>query len=412
MAASKIPEDPPEVAAVDLDGLHGASSAELALLAQQLGAEVDELDTGLRAQVVTAFGRLSMKELSRRLTEAQVDASMCKERKSLESLLAQAMLARQRAAPAAIGSRQTSSEPPLQRSTSPPRCRGVSVPPAGVTVAPPIVAASSSSCRSQLVATGLSGASVLHQPHLEVGELEIGSGPFDPTEPTLQATIRSLLGYSQTSRIEEMTGFRGGLNEGVWFLSDREQSPPARDLVLKLVKCKRISEPILTEAENLVKMYRVNPKIATDPTMAFPVRILKCLGPAPERAHRYDLIVMWKVQGERLSELIAHKWYQKSFDDLWAIFERLGQTLAAFHLRYNESQHGDFQPSNVFFDEETGELFLIDIGGMGVATSESDTEHFCKSLKLLADVYGSQLMLTGQRCFENGYAAGVRTRSK
>lgn len=270
------------------------------------------------------------------------------------------------------------------------------------------------SCASELVATGLSGISVHKKPQLEVGELDIGSGSFDPTQSSILSQLVSKLGISQNSTIEEMTGFRGGLNEGVWFLTDNEQSTPPKELVLKLVKCIRISPRILTEAENFVKIYAQHPKIAYDPAVAFPVRIFKCLGSAPEQQHRYDLIVMWKCKGERLAELIAHKWYQKSFDDLWKIFDRLGQCLASFHSRYSECQHGDFQPSNVFYEEDTDDMSLIDIGGMGVPTAETDVEHFGKSLTLLSQLptYGSQLLLTGQRSLENGYASSKRSASK
>jgi len=191
--------------------------------------------------------------------------------------------------------------------------------------------------------------------------------------------------------------------------SDESQSPPVKDLVLKLVKCSRLGPRCLTEAENFVKLNNDHPKISKDPLVAFPVRIFKCHGPGPERPHRYDLVVMWKVTGERMAEFIAHKWYAKEFDDLWQVFERVGQTLASFHQRYGDSQHGDFQPSNVFYDQETGDMSLIDIGGMGVPTSETDFEHFNKALKLLADVYGSQL-LTGQKSFETGHTAGMRAR--
>lgn len=394
-------------------GLNGASSAELALLARQLGADFNEMDLpSLRAQVIGALGRLPMRDLSRRLAEAQVDAPAPKDRKELERLLAQGMLARQRASgnelqqrPPTFVSASPSAMPPPELPPQPPamseRCRGIA--PAGGG------AASSTACASTLVATGLSGASVLQKPQLEVGELDIGSGKFDPTESSMRSQLLTLLGYSQTSTIEEMTGFRGGLNEGVWFLSDTQQNPPVRDLVLKLVKCTRMSTRVVTEGENLVKLAADHPKIARDPAVAFPVRIFKCHGPGPERPHRYDLVVMWKAQGERMAELIAHKWYSNALEDLWQIFELLGQTLAAFHMRYNDSQHGDFQPSNVFYDEESSHISLIDIGGMGVPTSESDTEHFNKSLKLLADAYGSQL-LTGQRYFEQGYAAGKRAR--
>lgn len=386
---------------VDLDGLGAATPTELTALALQLDFEPDaDLRTGLRGQVVGALGRLSMRDLSRRLQEAQVDASGCKDRKELEKLLAQGMLARQRASAAAPGSATALGLSPQVPAGSE-RCRGV--PPAGGG------AVSSTACASSLVATGLSGAGVQHHPQLEVGEIEIGDGKFNPKEPALQAQLIAMLGYSKNSTIEEMTGFRGGLNEGVWFLSDSSQSPPVKDLVLKLVKCSRLGPRILTEAENFVKINADHCTIAKDPAVAFPVRIFKCLGSGPERTHRYDLIVMWKVHGERLAEYIAHKWYAKELHELWEIFERLGRVLASFHLRYNDSQHGDFQPSNVFYDEKTGDISLIDIGGMGVPTSETDQVHFTKSLKLLGDSYGAPL-LDGQRSFEDGYAAGLRAR--
>jgi len=389
----------------DMECLNIASPTELILLSQQLGVDLDESDpSGLPAEVARAFSRLSMRDLSRRLTDVQVDSSMCKERKDLENLLAQSMLTRLRSVTSTPVS--TPEVPLHQRSASSERGRGVSVPPAGGTNG------INAGCASCLVATGLSGVSVLDRStQLEVGELEIGSGAFDPTQPSMSAQLASLLGVSKTCVIEEMTGFRGGLNEGVWFLGDDATSREMdSSLVLKLVKCTRLSESILTEAENFVKMSTDNPKIEQDPSVAFPVRMLKCLGPRPERVHRYDLIIMWKVKGERLAELIAHKWYKKAYDELWTIFERLGETLSQFHFRYGESQHGDFQPSNVFYDEETGDISLIDIGGMGVPTSETDLEHFSKSLKLLADVYGSQLLLSGLRSFEKGYDNELRSR--
>eukprot|EP00421_Protoceratium_reticulatum_P071468 CAMPEP_0168408276 /NCGR_PEP_ID=MMETSP0228-20121227/26589_1 /TAXON_ID=133427 /ORGANISM="Protoceratium reticulatum, Strain CCCM 535 (=CCMP 1889)" /LENGTH=188 /DNA_ID=CAMNT_0008421961 /DNA_START=54 /DNA_END=617 /DNA_ORIENTATION=- len=83
--------------------------------------------------------------------------------------------------------------------------------------------------------------------------------------------------------------------------------------------------------------------------------------------------------------------------------EDLGTCLGGFHSRY-AVQHGDFQPSNIFFDEETGSVALIDVGGMGVPTTETDMEHFAKSLRLLSDVYGTRLSTEGLGHFERGYA--------
>jgi hypothetical protein len=360
-------------------------------------------------QVAVALNRLPVSELHRRLAEAQVDTAGKKDKKELETLLAQTLISRQRSgfggpdrprvhvAVTPVPVPPPELAPPTPATTVAVSRRAPTVVGAG--------AAGPTSAASALVATGIT-AGVLQKPELEVGELDIGSGRFDPTEQSVRAQLISALGYSENSNIEEMTGFRGGLNEGVWFLSDDSQ----RDLVLKLVKCHRISATLLTEAENFVKIAAEHPRISHDQAVAFPVRVFKCLGPSPERAHRHDLIVMWKVRGERMAELIAHKWYEKRFDALWEIFEKLGEALAAFHERYGENQHGDFQPSNVFYDEETSDIALIDIGGMGVPTSTTDKEHFNKSLKLLSDVYGNNLLAEGVKSFEAGYARAVRAR--
>jgi hypothetical protein len=382
-----------ENGAARFECLDGAAPAELRSIARQLGTEISEVDpSGLRGQVTAALGRLNMQDLSRRLAEGHIDASLCKERRELEWLLVQNLLTRARSG-GPDGNAGVIELPPQAPAAMSER-RGV-----------PPATGSSSRPVSELVVTGLSGASVLQKPELEVGELNIGAGKFNPTEQLMKDQLLSLLGYSKTSTIEALTGFRGGLNEGVWFVKD----PPAKDLVLKLVKCNRVSNRILTEAENFVKLLADYPKIASDDALAFPVRIFKCLGPPPERQHRYDLIVMWKVKGDRLAEVIARKWYAKDHELIWKIFERLGETLAEFHHRYSDSQHGDFQPSNVFYDQEASQFSFIDIGGMGVPTRETDTEHFNKALKLLADAYGSQLT-NGQRSFEGGYAAGKRAR--
>jgi len=242
---------------------------------------------------------------------------------------------------------------------------------------------------------------------LETGELQIGSGSFNPTHPPLLAQLLSKLGLGSQSTIEEMQGFRGGLNEGVWFISDPKGSSK-EEFVLKLVRCHRIDHNILTEAENFLKIYREHPAVVKDPILAFPFRIFSCVGPSSMKL--FDLIIMRKVRGDRLAEVIARKWYGCQVPQLLRIMEKLGVCLAEFHGRYGNSQHGDFQPSNIFYDEGHDELTLIDVGGMGVPTTENDIEHFSKSIKLLAETYGSRLAGEGLKHFEQGYAkiAGKR----
>jgi len=239
---------------------------------------------------------------------------------------------------------------------------------------------------------------------LEVGEVKAGAGKFDPSEPSTRAQLLAQLGVGPRAAIEEMKGFRGGLNEGVWFVTDPTQQPAA-ELVLKLVRGNRIDRNLLTEAENLQKIAREHPGVASDPTLAFPSKVLAVLGPGGVKRH--DLIVMRKARGERFAEVIARKWYSGQASQLMRVLEQLGVCLAEFHKRYGGMQHTDFQPSNIIYDEERDALVMIDVGGMGVQTMQGDKAHFAKSLRLLAETYGPALVNDGLRRFERGYARGL-----
>mmetsp|Transcript_73049 Transcript_73049/g.191507 ORF Transcript_73049/g.191507 Transcript_73049/m.191507 type:complete len:800 (-) Transcript_73049:100-2499(-) len=260
-------------------------------------------------------------------------------------------------------------------------------------------------------AGGVSPARSSRWQSLEQGELQMGSDAFNPSQAGLRQQLTSKMGLPASSTIEEMQGFRGGLNEGVWYLSEPSQGAgvPREELVLKLVRCHRIATNILTEAENFLKLFRDFPGILNDKHVAFPVKIFSCHGLGGTKRH--DLIVMRKVRGERLAELIARKWYGNQVPQLMQILEKLGVCLAEYHNRYGAaSQHGDFQPSNIFYDEETDEITFIDVGGMGVPTMETDVEHFSKSMNLLAEAYGFQLAIDGIRVFEQGYNRVIEKR--
>lgn len=235
---------------------------------------------------------------------------------------------------------------------------------------------------------------------LEGGDIQFGPGVFDPVASVmlrLQIVVNFQL--SDACSIEEMQGFRGGLNEGVWFLKD--PSRLEQELVLKLVRCKRIASNVLTEAENCIKVLREHPGIASDNTLAFPSKVFGCIDQNGEKKH--DLIVMRKVRGERMAELICRKWYGKQFQQLYQMLEKVGVALADFHGRYGNIQHGDFQPSNLFYDEVSDSVSIIDIGGMGVPCLDNDIEHFQKALRLLSESYGNDLQTIGFRHFEQGY---------
>lgn len=234
---------------------------------------------------------------------------------------------------------------------------------------------------------------------LEVGEVTVSAWPFDPSQPSTRSQLIAQLSAGPTATIQEMRGFRGGLNEGVWFLSD-----PASDsqYVLKLVRGSRLDQSLLTESENFQKIAREYPAVTSDPAVAFPVRVLAVVGPAG--AKKLDLIVMRRARGERLAEVIARKWYGGQVQALMHVLEKTGLCLGEFHARYGGVQHGDFQPSNLLYDEERDSLVMIDVGGMGVPTTVGDVAHFSNSVRLLAETYGASLCTDGLRRFEQGYA--------
>merc|ERR1712014_552025 len=68
---------------------------------------------------------------------------------------------------------------------------------------------------------------------------------------------------------------------------------------------------------------------------------------------------------------------------------------------------------NVLYDESSGSVTLIDLGGMGSSSFENDVSYFSRSLSLSARLVGQQLESQGLRHFEQGYAkaSGVHAKS-
>jgi tRNA A-37 threonylcarbamoyl transferase component Bud32 len=158
----------------------------------------------------------------------------------------------------------------------------------------------------------------------------------------------------------------------------------------------------MSEAERFAKLSREHPSIANDPAVAFPLKVFRCIGHGG--AHSHDLIVMRKVRGQPLGDVIAVKRGTGQLQDVMRILRQLGSFLSRFHRSYNNKQHGDFQPSNVFYDESSGAFAMIDIADLGSTLhSEGDVSHFCKSLQILSNCYGQQFYIEGKRNFEEGY---------
>ncbi|CAK9001171.1 unnamed protein product [Durusdinium trenchii] len=209
--------------------------------------------------------------------------------------------------------------------------------------------------------------------------MALGFWPFDPNLPALRAPLLSALGAdpkASDARFEAMRGFHGGLNEGAW--AKDEASAAGQNLVLKLVKYDRFAPPQLIEERMFSKLYQEIPHIAEDPSVAFPTKVFRLLG--PNNVRRHDLIVMRRAPGKSLEIIISEKWRTNRKGDIMKIFSQVGECFARFHRRYGGRQHNDAGTQNVLYDEETQQVTLIDLGGMGNKTDKTDVERLCQAL--------------------------------
>lgn len=223
-------------------------------------------------------------------------------------------------------------------------------------------------------------------------------------QPSLRVRLLTALGAKPSAVIEAAQGFAGGLNAGIWFVKGCGE-----DTVLKLVKFDPRTPSELVEADTLVRLRRDHPAITSDASVSFPYKILHIIGTGGVR--RYDLIAMQRAPGQALALTIADKWYSNREDELMRIFERVGACLSQFHKRYGGKQHGDYHPQNIFYDDVTGAITCIDLGGMGGITDCSDRERLAKSVVQLAACYGPKLE-EAIRYFERGYAQAAGTSSR
>merc|ERR1719221_6278 len=135
----------------------------------------------------------------------------------------------------------------------------------------------------------------------------------------------------------------------------------SQSLVLRAVKGALPGMP--TVAEKLVKLSTQHPAMKSDPVLAFPLMVIHCLGASGDT--RCDLVVMREPSGKTFAELIAQKWTAKHLTKLMTHFEEFGICLADFHARYGNKQHGDLQPSKIFYDEASGKFTMVDVHDVG-----------------------------------------------
>jgi len=231
---------------------------------------------------------------------------------------------------------------------------------------------------------------------LDVGVLRLGGSPFDPALHHVRSQLLAALGVCQSCSIKASEGFSGGMNEGIWFVDDgRDQ------LVLKLVKFDPTQPAQFVEADSFQKLYKETPELATDESVAFPLKILTILGSGNRRQH--DLIVMRRVPGQSLDRVIFDYKQSSKMSDLKDVFKRVAESLCNLHLRYDGRQHTDAGPQNIFYDEATKQVRFIDIGFIGLKTRKTDVEHFSGAIERLAEVSYGDKLLEALSHFELGY---------
>ena len=185
-------------------------------------------------------------------------------------------------------------------------------------------------------------------------------------------------------KIEKMSGFSGGQNEGIYFLSGPKK------LCLKLVSNTRRFQSIPTECESYEALLKKFPKITSDSLVTFPTHVLTGIP-------GLDVIVMPVAKGQRMAEVIGHT--VSDISKVTKMFHSTGVALARFHRDY--MQHGDLQSSNIFVHNLT-EITFIDLAGMKNKGC-SDIEYFSESIRLLAKTYGSQFETASSAAFLDGY---------
>lgn len=258
------------------------------------------------------------------------------------------------------------------------------------TVAPRMVGAASfpASASTPRMNTGRATASR----SFEVCDLQIGNQAFDPSNEAIKSQLVSKLGLSTNVTIEALQNSTGGLNEGTW----RLRSASGHDLILKLVNASR------GEGSRYLNLHRSHPGIAQDPVLAFPLKVFNCSGGRGSK--QYDLVVMKRAPGKTLADFIGSKWYRQGADSIMRVVKKVGSALREMHHRYRNGQHGDFQPSNIFYDDATDTLMFIDIADLGAQQSHhNDKQHFLEALRILSRAYGTQFMIDASAAFEAGY---------
>jgi len=246
---------------------------------------------------------------------------------------------------------------------------------------------------------------------MTVEELKIDSEEFDPFRPLQRSAILDRLDMPQNATIEVLEDNPGSFNAGVWIIQDINTT----GLVMKLVPHLRQKPSRASDSEKYMSLQRQCPHIVTEFSLSFPVKIFQLRGPRGNRCK--DVIVMRRATGLQLTQHIYHKINGGQAAQLLHIFKELGSFLHTVHRAYKAMQHGDCQPSNVFYDELLGHFTLIDCADFGYGPyvaegGENDVEHFTEGLKTLTRWYGEEMIADLERQFRNAYLDAKSSRPR
>lgn len=235
---------------------------------------------------------------------------------------------------------------------------------------------------------------------MAVEDMVMANLVFDPFNPQTRSLLLSKLGLGDDTVVETSEDNSGNFNDGVWIL----RSKTSHGLIVKLVN--HIHPTRATDSEKFAKICGECPNIVGEFSFAFPVRILYLRGPDGQRCK--DLIVMRRAVGLQLTQILYHKWQAKELEELLHMFKEFGTFLRTIHRVYKGRQHGDCQPSNVFYDGFNGVFTLVDCADFGfgpfvAAGGENDVEHFVCGLKSLSQWYGCEFIDGAEKHFRQGY---------
>jgi len=245
---------------------------------------------------------------------------------------------------------------------------------------------------------------------MSIEMLRLDSEVFEPLDPRTRSQLLAKLGFADNSIIEPLKDNSGNFNLGVWNLWDNN----SHGVVLKLVESNRRNPARATDSEKFQNIAGKCPSIVSEFSLSFPVKIFQLRGPGGTRSQ--DLIVLRRAPGQQLTQILYHKWHANEKSELLRMFKEFGSFMHTIHRVYKGMQHGDCQPSNVFYDSISGYFTLIDVGDMGYGPfiadgGEDDVEHFLTGLRTLTKWYTQQFIADCERHFRAGYAEEKQRRS-